>query len=232
MNTRLPPNDKFPRIRHLPWSPGVSKDDLVGDSFFFLDSPIACTISEKMDGSNVALTRDAVFARTHAHPPTHSSFNALKALHASIRHCIPEGFTVFAEWCWAVHSLVYEKLPNPPLFLIGVRSEVASWSSQLEPGTWLDVPRCKELAEQIGIPHVPIIWQGSLIAPRGTMDGIERVLKYPPAYGPEREGFVIRYSGTIRDADWDKLVAKWVRAGHVTTDEHWTVNAVKRQRTG
>lgn len=70
-------------------------------------------ITEKLDGSNVALRADSAypFARSRAGPPSHPSFAPLKALHASLRSYIPEGVTVYGEWLYAVHTLVYEWIP-------------------------------------------------------------------------------------------------------------------------
>jgi hypothetical protein len=67
---------KYPRTPHLPWSPGGTSDDkrmldvgpLLGD----------VVITEKMDGSNVALSRENFFARSHAQVPVHRSFDLVR----------------------------------------------------------------------------------------------------------------------------------------------------------
>ena len=42
------------------------------------------------------------------------------------------------------------------------------------------------------------------------------------------EGFVVRVTGEIPYAQFGRRVAKWVRAGHVQTDEHWLSRPVER----
>jgi hypothetical protein len=213
-------NDKFPRIRHLPYSPGVGRDDLVGIPSALLGGT-SCLISEKLDGSNVALTRDDVFARTHAHAPKHPSYDALKAIHAGIRHLIPEDHTVFCEWCWAVHSIQYDRLPNPPLFMLAVRRE---------PRTWLSLQDREKIQEKLGIPRAPILWIGQFTDDEDLRMMVEWCMKAPPIYGPIREGVVVSCGAEFDDEEWNSRIAKWVRAGHVQTDEHWMTGPVRRQR--
>ena len=212
-------NAKFPRIGHLSYSPGINKDDIFGT--VTLPSDRHFMLSEKMDGSNVALTRDEIFARTHAHPPSHPSYDALKALHAGIRFLIPEGHTVFCEWCWAIHSIEYDGLPNPPLFMLGVRRE---------PDTWLSLKDREDLAKILKISKIPAIWAGSLKSEKDLEQMVEYFMKSPPIFGPVREGIVVSCTDEFKDSDWNDLTAKWVRAGHVQTDEHWLQGPVRKQK--
>ncbi len=58
-------NEKYPRMPHLPWSPGATRDDQrLEDVEHFLGREIVVT--EKIDGANLCLTRGDVFARTHS----------------------------------------------------------------------------------------------------------------------------------------------------------------------
>jgi hypothetical protein len=48
------------------------------------------------------------------------------------------------------------------------------------------------------------------------------------------EGYVVRVTAAIPYADFGRKVAKWVRRGHVQTDQHWLSqpvepNGLKRQ---
>ncbi len=77
-------NEKYPRMPHLPWSPGATRDDQrLEDVEHFLGREIVVT--EKIDGANLCLTRGDVFARTHSGRPTHPLFDQAKALHGRIR---------------------------------------------------------------------------------------------------------------------------------------------------
>jgi hypothetical protein len=94
-------------------------------------------ITEKCDGSNLTYTREHVFARSHAKPPVHPSFDLAKATHAQIRGQVGEGLSIFCEYCYAVHSIAYEALPGYSL-VFGVRETTRGrcggsgrwWSSQ------------------------------------------------------------------------------------------------------
>ena len=82
-------------------------------------------ITEKLDGANICFEADGVFARSHSGPPTHASFDLLKAKHAQIKHLLAPDYQVFGEWVFAVHSLAYDKLPGY-LFLFGARDLTTS----------------------------------------------------------------------------------------------------------
>jgi hypothetical protein len=58
-----------------------------------------------MDGSNTSLESDGCFARTHSAPPTHASFDGLKALHASVKFKIPKDIQLFGEWLFALNFI-------------------------------------------------------------------------------------------------------------------------------
>src|SRR5262245_55730831 len=103
-------SEKYPRTPHLPWSPGGTRDDRrLTDVEPLLGRELVLT--EKMDGSNVCLEREHVFARSHTAEPRHPSFDALKAVHAALRWQIPSHWQLFGEWLWARHSITYDRLP-------------------------------------------------------------------------------------------------------------------------
>lgn len=204
---------KYPRTFHLPFSPGVTKDDKIAKDVSALFG-LPLLISEKMDGSNVCMTRDELFARSHSGPPSHPSFDLLKAQHSAIRYAIPTGIEVYGEWLYARHSIAYDKLPTY-LQVFGVRDGTIWWS-------WEDT---KEMANELGVATVPAILQGVVI------DSLEE-LKYKieviavhnlfkPACGLEREGFVVRPERDFIDAEFPETVFKWVRKNHVQTSDHW-----------
>ena len=50
------------------------------------------------------------------------------------------------------------------------------------------------------------------------------------------EGYVVRLAGRFAYADFARSVAKWVRSGHVQTDQHWMYaeiipNQLQQERT-
>ena len=52
----------------------------------------------------------------------------------------------------------------------------------------------------------------------------ESRVSQPSALGGKREGIVVRNADMFHNEDFSTNVMKWVRKGHVTTDEHWTRN--------
>lgn len=216
-------NKKFPRIPHLPWSPGGTNDDkrlpeyIIPMSFLGVGNTIVVT--EKLDGSNLCLTRDEIFARSHSGPPTHSSFDLAKFMHAQIRGNIPDGVDVFGEWCYAVHSIEYDSLPGPfPFFVFGVR-EGEWW-------TWHDV---EDLAANLGVNTAPVLFVG--VVDWNFKTFTETLSSGKSIYGPEKEGIVVwPYHGMANDDDFAQQTAKWVRSDHPKNpDEHWMFKPIKKQ---
>lgn len=208
---------KYNRTPHLPWSPGGTNDDKrIGSLSSLLHVPLV--ITEKMDGSNVCLESRSVYARSHSGPPSHPSFDALKALHAQIRHLIPVGTQVFGEWLYAKHSIHYSNLPSY-LMLFSVRTSVGKTH-----GSWAEV---EEMAGRLGLPTVPVL----LTSFARNIDVLNwlvtECLATPVTYGA-REGVVVRTASSFPDDEFHLRVAKWVREDHVTTSDHWKHQVVTR----
>lgn len=207
---------KYPRSFHLPWSPGGTRDD---KRLASIDALIAepVVITEKLDGSNLALTRDAVYARSHSGPPSHPSFAWAKALHARVGAQIDAGLTLFGEYCYAVHSITYEALPDY-FFLFGVRED--------DTGHWWSWEMVEAQAAMLGLVTVPVLLRGSF----ADLEKVTRAMAGEPSvYGGVREGVVVRVERGFANDEFDRVVGKYVRADHVTTSEHWMFQEIKPQ---
>lgn len=212
---------KYPRTPHLPESPGGTRDDrrLPGLESF-VGRPLVVT--EKADGSNVCLERGGCYARSHGHAPVHPSFDALKALHARVASLIDPDVQVFGEWLYARHSLHYTALPGY-LLIFGVRDTAARrWASWEDVELWGGV---------LSLPTVPVVARSAGVA---TVPALERFVRDTAAGrasalgAEEREGLVVRWADEFADGDFDRAVGKWVRENHVSTDDHWSSQAVVR----
>jgi hypothetical protein len=211
---------KYPRSLHLPWSPGGTSDDkrlrgvdaLVG---------VELIVTEKCDGSNLAYTRERVFSRSHSGPPAHASFDLAKATHGRVRHLLSAGLSVFCEYCFAVHSIVYDALPDPSL-VFGVRDDAR--------GLWWAWDAVEAQAAELGLPTVPVLFRGRVGSERALRELTESLAAAPSAFGGPREGVVVRPALAFHDAAFGRSLGKWVRAGHVQTDEHWQHLAIRPQR--
>ncbi len=209
---------KYPRTPHLPWSPGSTSDDRRIESV----EPLLCVdivVTEKLDGSNVCLEAGGCYARSHASAPNHSSFDAFKAFHATIKSLLPENLQIFGEWLYARHSIGYKALPNY-FMVFGVRDlNTMKWSSWTEIEMW---------AEELSVSTVPVLTKEHLNREWKLRDLTESLARLPSRCGGEREGVVVRKAGEFSDGDFGVSVAKFVRANHVQTSDHWKNQEIVR----
>jgi len=202
---------KYPRTPHLPWSPGRSSDDVaLADCSHFEGH--AVVITEKADGENTTLYRDAIHARS-LDSRHHESRSWVKQLHDRVRADIPEGWRVCGENLWARHSIAYSALPS--YFLVfSIWTETGSCLSWSETETWCSL---------LGLEHVPVLhrglWRERMVRSAGFLA--------PQLGSTEAEGYVVRLEDGFALANFGLSVAKYVRAGHVQTDEHWMHGAVE-----
>lgn len=191
---------KYPRTWHLPWSPGATSDDVILDSTSCF-SGRRVIVTEKMDGENTTLYRDHLHARS-LDSRHHPSRNWVKAMHGGIAHLIPQDWRVCGENLYARHSLEYDALPS--YFLV-----FSIWN---EENVCLSWDETVEWAELLGLKTVPVLHDG-------TYDEVQlRGMKLDPE---QVEGYVVRLAQSFRYDEFRQSIAKWVRAGHVQTDEHW-----------
>lgn len=196
---------KYPRTMHLPFSLGATNDDKYAspEALSNLSSGIELVVTEKMDGGNLTLGRNAFFARS-LDSGTHSWDTKAKALWARIRWDIPEGWRISGESMAARRSVGYENLPDVYL-VFGI------WD---ETNTLLDWDTTVEFAELLGLSTVPVLYRGN---------DYDRALKvwHETKNREISEGFVLRNAGRIPYDRFPLEVAKWVRDNHVTTAAGW-----------
>lgn len=213
---------KYNRTLHVPFSPGGTSDDKIAKDVSTLFNK-ELVITEKVDGSNTSLEKEGCFARTHAGPPTHASFDGFKALHSSTKHLIPDNYQFFGEWCYALHSIPYDKLPTYFLMFAGrfPQDDHLQWSSWEEVEMW---------AQEIGVASVPVLWKGQVKTEKELRSLVERLAAEPSDLGTIREGVVIRVADTFHNDDFSKFVMKWVRKDHVQTSDHWKTQEIIRNK--
>lgn len=194
---------KYPRTVHLPFSPGVSSDDLKIDVLNkFVGQDIVVT--EKMDGENSTLYRDGYHARS-LDSRHHPSRDWIKAFWGNICHEIPEGWRICGENLFAKHSVGYDQLES---YFYGFsiwddRNVCQSWDETVE--YWF---------KELNIVPVSVLYRGRFDV--NVLKNIANNLDLE-----KQEGFVVRVSREFAFNEFDKVVAKWVRSNHVQTDEHW-----------
>lgn len=196
---------KYPKTLHLPWSPGLQNDDRMMPMEDVLTnfSGKEVVISEKLDGENTSLYRDHIHARS-VYSGDHPSRSWVKALHGKIKRDIPEDWRICGENVFAHHSIFYEDLETY-FYVFGIYDHnniCLSWKETLD---W-----CKLL----DLIHVPVIFEGIFELPK--MMDLHNILDLE-----KDEGFVVRNAESFYYNDFQKNVAKYVRKGHVQTDQHW-----------
>ncbi|MBN6055173.1 AAA family ATPase, partial [Nonomuraea sp. RK-328] len=189
----------YPRTPHLPWSPGVTSDDVrAGDLSGLRGREVVVT--EKLDGENTTLYADGMHARSldSAHHPSRAW---VKGLQGRIGGRIPAGWRVCGENVYARHSIAYQDLES---WFYGF----SVWDGD----RCLDWDGTVAFLRGLGIPVPPVLW-------RGVFD--ERALRALRLDVERQEGYVVRAAEGFGREEFAGRVAKWVRREHVRTGTHW-----------
>lgn len=172
-------------------------------------------ISEKLDGGNTCLWQGDVFARSTGQPATQGWFAMVKKHHAWKTATSDPDFYVYGEDLYGVHSIAYDPIKEDETYRIFNVRERDEWLS------WDDV---EAHAAGLGILAVPVLFRGTFNSVAEITSFFEKQIKLPSRLGGSREGFVMRLAKRFTDDHFSASTAKYVRAGHVQTDEHWTRN--------
>mgnify|MGYP006435391103 CR=1 FL=1 len=222
--TQHPP--KFPRTYHLPFSPGLQNDDRLHQNPQRFVGP-ELVITEKLDGGTTCIYRGDVYARSTGQPSKHPSFDYIKNVHVPRTIGTCDDLMLYGENLYAIHSIEYGDLPD--FFFLFAVTDGERWYS------WDEV--CL-VAESCDFRTTPLIY-------RGTVDSIpdlERKALLEPTYpaGPDQppvmerrkysefygdlEGFVVREADEFPFPEYTERAAKYVRANHISTNNHWSKN--------
>jgi hypothetical protein len=200
---------KYPRTMHLPSSPGLQNDDRVLLTFNGLvGNEVVASI--KYDGEGTSMYTDGLHARS-MDGRSHPSRDWVKMFHGTFAHEIPVGLRICGENMYAQHSIAYDDLESYFYgFSMWEGENVLSWDDTL---TWFKL---------LGITPVKELYRG----PFDLAKINELTAKLDPI---KDEGLVVRCTKAFTKADFEQqapMIAKWVRKGHVQTDEHWMLRDV------
>lgn len=203
---------KYPRTFHLPFSKGATNDDRIS---FNIDKLIGeeIVITEKIDGSNTAITKNGVYGRSHIDFTRNPWDVDMKRLHSIIQKDIEDNVYIFGESVYAIHSLEYTNLKSY-FYLFGVRDN----------DVWLSWDEVEEYAYLLDLELVPVLFKGIVNSKKELEDLVNKLVKEPSELGGVKEGVVVRVSKSFKDDVFTDNLQKWVRPNHVTTDSHWTKN--------
>jgi len=192
---------KYPRTFHLPWSPGATSDDKVlANTNHFIGKKIVVT--EKMDGENTTMYKDHIHARS-LDSAGGIDRDWVKMFWSTFSHDIPDNYRICGENMWARHSIHYTNLKS---YFYGF----SIWDGE----TCLDWDIMLMYFQYFDIVPVPVVYKGI------WNEELIRSINID-----DKEGYVVRLADSFEYKDFGTSVAKYVRANHVQTDEHWRQQA-------
>ena len=212
---------KYNRSNHFIFSNNATSDDRISKEYSFLEN-IEVIGTEKLDGGNICMTSNNIFARSHSVPTENPWDREVSSIHNSIKHKIGEDEFIFGEGMEATHSLLYKALDSHYyIFNVRVKDEWLSWDDVCEIAYCLD------------LPTVPVLFKGKYgDIKQKVLEAIEKpsmLDAYDIKTGKAMmEGCVVRNINSFHTDDFSKNLLKYVRKDHVKSDEHWTKNWKKQ----
>lgn len=218
---------RFPHTSHLAWlGAGQPRDDkvLAADE---LDALLSgdVVIEEKVDGANLGFStgkggevrvqnRGQYLDRAHAHAQFRPLWSWIASRETTLAEALYPDLILFGEWCFAVHSVAYDRLPD---WFLGFDVYDRAVS-----GFW-DTGRRDELMAACGLAGVPRLAEGGF-----TLAQLVELLTSPSRVGRESmEGVVVRKeSGGLTTTR-----AKLVRPEFAQAiEEHWSRGPLRRNQ--
>tara|TARA_Y100000310_G_scaffold332655_1_gene408647 strand:+ start:182 stop:811 length:630 start_codon:yes stop_codon:yes gene_type:complete len=192
----------------LPWSLSRTDDDktLSEEQAASMFDGKEVVVTEKLDGENTTIYSDGKSHARSIDSVHHESRSVIKLLAAKISHELPEGWRLMGENLFAKHSISYDELDDH-FVLFGIADQDNNSLS------WDEVVQYGEMLE---LTTAPVLY-------RGVYDEqtIKALWPRKSAYGADAEGYVVRNADGFALSDFASNVAKFVRKGHVQTDDHW-----------
>jgi ATP-dependent RNA circularization protein (DNA/RNA ligase family) len=217
---------RFPHTPHLLWlGKDLPRDDKIlppqeADAILSHD----LVVEEKIDGANVGFSLDAEGALRvqnrgafldpdFVHPQFKPLFRWLAPRQDAMAEALFPDLVIFGEWCYAVHSVRYQALPDwLVVFDIYDRVRGEFWSTE----------RRNDLAARLDLAVVPCLAQG-----RFDRQGLLSLLGGSRMTDEQAEGLYVRDE---RDGILQTR-AKIVRPEFMQTiEEHWSKRAVEPNR--
>lgn len=216
---------KFPSTPHLATLPGV---DLRGDKVLselerdeFLHHVLL--VEEKVDGANLGISFDSegnIRAQNrgkYLHIPGSGQWKKLDEwlkfrVDTLFMHLL-DRFMLFGEWCFAQHSIYYERLPDWFLAF-----DILDRQNR----RFLSADQRDDLFMKMNLAQVPVIARGHF-----TFLELVSLLSTSKLTNQPVEGIYLR----IDQGDWLLKRAKLVRPTFIqSTEQHWTRSVIKPNR--
>lgn len=207
--------DKYPRTFHWPTSPGVQSDDKIHRNISRLIG-VPVSVTEKMDGSNVTLCNGEIYARSTATPSQHAWHGMVRKHHAWKTRDLGPDYKICGEDMYAIHSIEYDGFRESETFRV---------FNILYKDEWLSFDDRYALCQQLDLRMAPVwLYAAKFESEKDLSKWLAANITRGSHHGPVSEGFVVQTMDSFSKADFSNCVAKYVRAGHVQTDQHWSRN--------
>jgi len=212
---------KYLRTPHWPDSETVHRDDTYHlDPEFFVDKDVVVT--EKLDGGCTALWDGEVYARSTTQP-SHAGWMAMVRKHHAWKTRdteIDPYLTFYGEDIYGIHSIEYAPVREDQTFrMFALRHSEPGQTDYFHSWDTVEI-----MAERMDILPVPVRFRGVFESTKAITKWFQDEIKLGSILGDTCEGFVIRTQSGFNAEDFSTNVAKYVRAKHVQTNEHWTRN--------
>ena len=163
-------------------------------------------VTEKMDGECTTIYKGGCHARS-IDTSSHPSRERVKALAGQLAYRLPDDWRIVGENVYAQHSIAYDALPAHFLaFGLHVGDGLVTSWDQLMSHCVIKMQLCP----------VPTLYRGIWDEEKVRSCWTGRSM-----FGDTQEGYVVRLADAFMFDLFPKCVAKYVRADHVQTDEHW-----------
>lgn len=217
-------SQKYGRTYHFPFSPGTTSDDRFNHAYWEDIQRIETLVhTEKLDGENNCLNQFGVFARSHVAPTTSLWTSQLRERWELMKNDLGN-IELFGENLYAVHSIEYKHIEEY-YFIFAVRQldKWLSWEEVKFYAAMFDFPTVPELAIE---PIIEFKKESFQIEIENWAQEESVFGSFNPFTGEDctREGVVTRNIEEYPVKEFMHNVFKYVRKGHVKTDEHWTRN--------
>lgn len=177
---------------------------------------VPVTITEKMDGSNVTLCNGEVYARAVSGPSQHAWHGMVRKHHAWKTRTLGPDYKVCGEDMYAIHSIVYDGFRESETFRV--------FNIQYK-DEWLSFDDRAAICQQLDLRMAPVWLYGAEFESENDLSKwLATNISRGSHHGTEAEGFVVQLMDSFLKDDFSNSVAKYVRAGHVQTDQHWSRN--------
>lgn len=180
-------------------------------------------VEEKVDGANLGISFDAegnIRAQNrgaYLHLPSSGQWKKLAEWLAprtdELFEQLTDRYILFGEWCYAQHSVVYDRLPD---WFLGF--DIYDKST----ARFFSCTRREEIFEAIGISKVPKIGRGHF-----TFTELSELLSQSQLSDKPAEGLYLRFD----QGDWLVQRAKLVRPAFIQlVERHWSRSGIKVNR--